>query len=101
MDFQGQKKCGRYNRVVASGGYAYEVVTFNEDTALTIDGRVNRAGLMVKLHNSLISPVFSLIRKTGKAKKLTRQMYGMYIPKPRNTKDMTDAANVGNVHTLQ
>ena len=60
--------------MVASGSHANEVVTFNEYTAaaLTIDGRINRAGLMVKLHNSLISPVFTLIGKTGKAKKLTR-----------------------------
>ena len=54
--------------MVASGNHANEVVTFNKYTAaaLTIDGRINRAGLMVKLHNSLISPVFTLIGKKEK-----------------------------------
>ena len=40
----------------ASGSHANEVATFNDYSAaaLTIDGRINRAGLIVKLHTSLI-----------------------------------------------
>ena len=30
------EKCGRHNRVVASGGHANEVVTFNEDMVVLI-----------------------------------------------------------------
>ena len=56
------------------GGHTNEVVTFNEDTALPIGGRINRAGLMVKLHHSLISPVFTLTGKTYRKSKETNQI---------------------------
>ena len=68
------EKCGFYNRVVATGGHTNKVVTFNEDTALTIGGRINRAGLMVKLRNSLISLVFTLTGKTCRKSKETNQI---------------------------
>ena len=67
--------------MVASGGHTNEVVTFNENSPLTKGGGINRAGLMVKLQNSLTSPVFTLTGKTC-----------------RKSKAETNQINVRNVH---